>query len=514
MNTKEKLIEYRNKLYQLFLKRKDAIFELMDANTASNKTCPTVVQLSKCEFFTRQYSSITDALTDGLASAQWPDIQKLLWEFTQPKEQVGYPRFVIDCTPNDRLHARTLEDRSIVHKANPAPGNKPICAGHEYSSVVYLPTGSSEDRKRWVVPLATQRVHSTQKGPAVGMMQLSETLRDLGLEDVLTVSIADSAYATEACRQQSAALKEHIHITRLRNNRNVYELLSVEAKTKGRKKVFGRKMCLNNPSSFLNHDEELNILTKSKSGSPLSLQIKGWNTVSFRGSKQFKAQQHPFRLIQVIALNEHKKPVFKKPLWLAIFGNKRLTLSLQECVDNYRDRYDIEHYFRFGKQNLRMDSFQTFDTAHEEHWWKLCALCYCQLYLSNELTQAIPEPWERHLPEFKNENSYLLTSAAFTQRGFSKLLRVIGTPARNPIQRGNPLGRAVGQRQVSRVEKLINFKKNVAKSKPKKDSFTFENQTGKSKPQNIDDIVQMVNSMLIKIGISLETFFIRAQQTN
>lgn len=514
MNIKEKLIEYRNKLYQLFPKRKDAIFELMDANTASNKTCPSIVQLSKSEFFTREYPSITDALTDGLAAAQWVNIQKLLWEFTQPKKQVGYHRFVIDCTPNDRLHARTLEDRSIVHKANPAPGNKPICAGHEYSSVVYLPTGSSEERKRWVMPLATQRVHSTQKGPVFGMMQLSETLRDLGLEDVLTVSIADSAYATEACRQQSAALKEHIHITRLRNNRIVYELLSAQAKSKGRKKVFGRKMCLNNPSSFLNHDEELNILTKSKSGSPLSLQIKGWTTLSFRGSKQFKAQQHPFRLIQVIVLNEHKKPVFKKPLWLAVFGDKRLTLSLQECVDNYYDRYDIEHYFRFGKQNLRMDSFQTFDTAHEENWWKLCALCYCQLYLSNELTQAIPEPWERYLPEFKNENSSLLSSAAFTQRGFSKLLRVIGTPAKNPIQRGNPSGRAVGQHPDSRLEKPINFKKKVAESKPKKDSSTFENQTDKSKPQNIEDVFLMLISILKNMGIPLETFFTRAQQTN
>lgn len=512
MNDKERLIDYRNKLYQLFPKRKDAIFELMDANTASNKACPSVVQLSNSEFFTRQYPSITDALTDGLAAAQWDNIQTLVWEFTQSKEKVGYHRFVIDCTPNDRLHARTLEDRSIVHKANPAPGNKPICAGHEYSSVVYLPTGHSEERKRWVVPLATQRVLSTQKGPEIGMKQLSTMLNDLGLEDVFTVSIADSAYATEACRQISAELKEHVHIARLRNNRNVFELLPAQAKTRGRKKVFGEKMTLNNPTSFFKHDEQLNVAKISRSGSPLSLQIKGWNTVSFRGSTKFKAHQHPFRLIQVIMLNEHDRPIFKKPLWLAIFGDKRLTLSLQECVDNYSDRYDIEHYFRFAKQSLRMESFQTSDTEHEEHWWKLCALCYCQLYLSNELTQAVPEPWERYLPEFKNENLSKVTSAAFTQRGFSKLLRVIGTPAKKSIKRGNPLGRSPGQRPASRVEKPINFKKKVTESKPKKDFSTFENQVQKSKPQNIDDIFEIINSMLKNIGISLESFITRAQQ--
>ena len=94
------------------------------------------------------------------------------------------------------------------------------------------------------------------------------------------------------------------------------------------------------------------------------------------------------KLTQIIVLNEHQKPVFKKPLWLAIFGDKRLTLSAHECFTYYCDRYDIEHYFRFGKQRLRMDSFQTCDTEHEENWWKLCVLSYSQLYLSKELCLA------------------------------------------------------------------------------------------------------------------------------
>ena len=163
-NCRETLINFRNKLYSLFPLRKDAIVELMDANSASNNSLNSVVHLSKSEFFTRQYPSITDALTDGLGEAKWDDIQTLLWQTIKPKNEVPYHRFVVDCTPQDRLHAKTLDDRSIVHKANPAPGNKPICAGHEYSTVVYVPPGSSAERKRWVVPLSTQRVPSEQKG--------------------------------------------------------------------------------------------------------------------------------------------------------------------------------------------------------------------------------------------------------------------------------------------------------------------------------------------------------------
>ena len=135
-NIRDKLIDFRNKLYTLFPLRKDAIFELMDANSASYASVSSVVHLSKSEFFTRQYPSITDALTDGLEGAQWDDIQKLVWQTTQSEDKAPYHRFVVDCTPQDRLHAKTLDDRSMVHKANPAPGNKPIWCLTENSEIL------------------------------------------------------------------------------------------------------------------------------------------------------------------------------------------------------------------------------------------------------------------------------------------------------------------------------------------------------------------------------------------
>ncbi len=266
-------------------------------------------------------------------------------------------------------------------------------------------------------------------------------------------------------------------------------------------------MKLNDPDSFLPHDEDVVIPIESKKGAPLSLIIKGWNTVSFRGSREFKANRHPFRLIQVIVLNECKERVFKKPLWLAIFGEKRLVLSLHECVKNYRDRYDIEHYFRFGKQRLLMDSFQSYDTEHEENWWKLCALCYCQLYLSREFCRGTPETWERYLPEFKQQDKVELVSAPFVQRGFYKLLGVIGTPAQKPIQRGNPLGRKPGQKINKRIVKPIKFKKSTVKPEETNLSSTFEKKATEAKPQNINDILEALNLMLKNIGIPIESFF-------
>ena len=45
-------------------------------------------------------------------------------------------------------------------------------------------------------------------------------------------------------------------------------------------------------------------------------------------------------------------------------------ISVEEYFTHYQDRYDIEHFFRFGKNNLLMDQYQTPETKHEEAWWK------------------------------------------------------------------------------------------------------------------------------------------------
>ena len=112
-----------------------------------------------------------------------------------------------------------------------------------------------------------------------------------------------------------------------------------------------------------------------------------------------------------------------------------------------------------------MDALQTCDTQHEEHWWKLCTLSYCQLYLSRGLCRAIPEAWERFLPEFKKQDEEEIVSAPFAKRGFSKLLDAIGTLAKEPVQRGNSLGRKIGQKMDKRLVKPINFKQPLPSSK-------------------------------------------------
>ena len=56
------------------------------------------------------------------------------------------------------------------------------------------------------------------------------------------------------------------------------------------------------------------------------------------------------RLVRVCLLDaETREPIYKRPMWLSVWGEKRMDLSLEQIYWAYRKRFDIEHFFRFGK---------------------------------------------------------------------------------------------------------------------------------------------------------------------
>ena len=122
--------------------------------------------------------------------------------------------------------------------------------------------------------------------------------------------------------------------------------------------------------------------------------------------------------------DDQKNTVFKYPLWLAVLGECREQLSLISIYNYYASRYNIEHFFRFGKNNLLLDEFQTSDTEHEEQWWRLCMLAYNQLYLSRCITSPQIRSWEKYLPKDPNNpaKEQTLLTPSQTQRDFATLL--------------------------------------------------------------------------------------------
>jgi DDE superfamily endonuclease len=505
----QKLITFRQQLYFLFHKRKDAIMNLIDALCSYGHHCKSIVELCLAPCFKRQYSSITDAVADGLPHANWQAIKKLIFEDSRQDKNTPV-KFIIDTTPNPRPFAKTLQDRSVTHVPNPAPGNKPIGVGHQYSVLAVLPSDLASQQKHWLIPISAQRVESDQKGNEVGMQQIISHIDDFGLKDQLTLSIGDSLYGTEKCRALASSQDNLVHIFRLNSKRTIFckPNENFNRQGKGRKKEYGSKITLNDVTSHVAYDEECQVPWQTKKGKSCNVVIKCWKEKLLRGSRNFKSSKYPINVIQISVLDDAGKNIFKNPLWLSVFGKRRNELKLEDCFNNYRSRYDIEHFFRFNKSKLLMSSHQTPEVEHEQLWWDLCLVSYYQLFLAKTLVPKLPQPWERYLPEYKNKSD--IASPSQTQRGFDKVLKEVDTPALPCIPRGRPVGRQLGTTVIKRELAPVKFK-NKAKNKiNKKLSETnilgFENKMIFSNPQKIDEFVCYVKSEVKKLGINFDEF--------
>ncbi len=155
------------------------------------------------------------------------------------------------------------------------------------------------------------------------------------------------------------------------------------------------------------------------------IEIQAWKNLLMHGKKDIPMQKHAFTLVKIRWYDPDGKALFAKPLWLIVMGKRRTEFSLLDIYQSYLQRYDLEHFFGFGKQKLLLDKFQTPNDKHEENWWRLVALAYLQLLAAKDLVSQLPRPWERYLPSVLNK---LITPAA-AQRDMSRIIRQIGTPS-------------------------------------------------------------------------------------
>jgi hypothetical protein len=151
------------------------------------------------------------------------------------------------------------------------------------------------------------------------------------------------------------------------------------------------------PNNLIRVVSELIEQTTSK-GRILNITILAWHQMLMRGTKEQKMYRHPFTLIRVHVTDDAGNSVWK-PMWLIVIGDQREEISPTVAYNSYRQRYDIEHMLRFGKQRLLMTEFQTPDVKHEENWIRLVMLAYVQLWAARELATHLPRAWERYLEQ-------------------------------------------------------------------------------------------------------------------
>ena len=210
---------FRDTIYNFFSFRRDATFELIDA-LSSNTSANSIVELSLNPVHRRNYCSITRALDEFYPlNADKKEknnaLTKILTAQCEPLQERQYHLLGVDCTPNPRVFSPTQEDRGAVYSPNAVFGNKPITIGHQYSIVAYLPEKSGDYPPPWVMPLACHRVGTNEKGPLIGMQQISFCNQSHdAFKNKLCVSVADSAYSNPACLLEAFNTDFHSPVNR------------------------------------------------------------------------------------------------------------------------------------------------------------------------------------------------------------------------------------------------------------------------------------------------------------
>ena len=455
--------------------------DLIDA-LAATPTTDSVVKLSLSNLFGRTYSSLTDVLsclfrtnlknlpTDEERKEKTLKVTQLLAEECASSDlQSGIALFAIDCTADPRIYADKVRDRTVVHAPNHVPGQKPITVGHEYSVLVYLPNREEEKEKHWVVPLSVKRVESHQSGPDVGLLQLEEIANHTVFKHHFCISVTDAAYSTKKWVIRGSQLPHVVHISRLRGNRKVYRMpVSNNEPRRGRPQIYGEELLLQNPS-----EPDLEEITTmiSRKGRGYQVLLQRWNDVVMQGSKDEPTHEHPFDLLRVTVTDDKGKAVYRRPLWVMIAGAKRREVRSKDAQIAYGRRYDIEHYFRFGKQRLGMVASQTCETRHEENWHWIGLLSYNMLYYARSLAKSTRYPWEKKKIQVLSS----IERPSQVQRDYNRIISEIGTPAPFPKPRGKSPGRQLGSKIEARPEHPV-IRKSV-----KKEGEESEKQTKKQK---------------------------------
>lgn len=455
-------------LLSVFDNKAKAIVNLIVA-LAANTGAKSVTELSLNPVYKYQYSSISDAIdaifkpvnnnadSMELLSERLKfdkKIRSVFKDFLPPLWKGKYRLLNNDVTPIVRPYSPTIKDRGFVHISNNViQNNKPISIGVNLSTIGLC---AAENGTSWNLPVSMLKVPIDMRPNELAAKQLMAIVQDDELfanEKIITTS--DSAYCNPKFTLPTYELDNLVNIVRIAGHRNVFHQFTGEQKSgRGRRKEYGDVFKLNNPKTHSTPDEtaEFEVVLKRKKRK-CKVVARRYNDMLIRGTRKHKTSDKPFDLIafDVYDLQTGEK-IFKRTLWLTVWGQNRRELSIEDIYEAFRLRFDIEFFFRFGKQNLLLDSYQTSDICHQENWFEIVKLAYWLLYLSRDQGENQIRKWEKYLPQYNNQDVKELDikqikTPTQTQRAMSGIISDFAKKHLIPKTRNNKSGRKKGQKQ-------------------------------------------------------------------
>jgi len=469
------LAGFRAEFHRCLTRRGDALFCLADAVLCGPGRVSDLARLSLVPEFGRGHGALYDALNAG--RVDFARLRRALAGLPLPAWPDGRVRLAADVSNWLRPEAEASPGRLFCHVRGRGRDNRgQVVPGWPYSVVTALGPGASS----WTLPLDAVRLEPGDDDVEVTAAQLRDVVSRLAAAghwrpgDPEILIALDAGYNPVRLAFLLAGLPV-ILVARVRANRAFYRPAPERPPgSPGRPPRHGEPVRCGDPATW-HGPAAVQHGAQARHG-PLA--ATAWNRVHQRLARASLAWQDwpdgtPVPLIEgtLISLS-CGGPCCSAPMWLWASvpdPGEDLLRSLWQC---YLRRFDLEHTFRFLKQQLGWTRPLLRDPAAADRWTWLLIACYAQLCLARALAPLTRMPWHPRRPA-----GGVMTPGQ-ARAGFRLLRQALGTPAgaAKPARPGP--GRPKGSRNKRKAPRCPAGKAAPKKLKPAKNPRKKTKQTG------------------------------------
>lgn len=443
--------------------------------------------LSLHQFYQYHYTTLTKVI-QVLSKEEHEELYQIVNEVCAIKgfecngsNPLKYQLFQGDTTSTFHSYSNCLENRGYVYNAmEQISFQKKIKIGYRYS---YINISGRENlaSPHWSMPCSIERVSTSQSSEAVLLEQHTSVFsRGFFSQQKLNVLVLDSGYGTPKYLGKISELKQELQddlvsIVALRRGRKVWAGYQGEYSGSGSPQIYGTQYYLKDETVGnqvgLGTSQAAQTICKEYTNSKekrYKIELSLWKSMKLRTLDGVDMKKVEFSIVRVRQIDSQTGEIKGKPLWLSVHGKRKEEIDLWDIFQLYKCRFDIEHYFRFSKQKLLLNDYQTPEEEHYNNWHQIVAMAYWFLFTASQDIEDVRMPWEKYDKKTNQPtNQEQRKSPAQTKKGMERFISTFENLVTVPKSRNKGKGRKNGTILTKRERQKVvrKGKKSTQKSK-------------------------------------------------